>query len=111
MTSEHSRSGRSHLSIEGIEVVPANELEVAYDNTPPEVVENQWNEKTRSVTLQSVRKIKWRRKRVFGVPILRLALGIIAFTMGIAIGSIVVTAIVSKKSRADRFVPPLNFLG
>jgi len=99
-----SWSGRSQLSIEGIEVVPANELEVTYDNSAPEVVANQLNEKKRRVTIRSLQRIEWRRKAC-GVPVLWLVTGIIAFAIGIAIGSVVVSAVVSKESRADRFVP------
>jgi len=114
MASTISWSGRSHLSIEGIEVVPANELEVAYDNSPPEVVAGQWiNEKKRSVALQSLRRkrIDWRRRKVFGVPLLWIAIGVITFGIGIAMGSIVVSSVVSKDSRANRFVPlPCSFL-
>ncbi|KAE9374344.1 hypothetical protein N431DRAFT_481578 [Stipitochalara longipes BDJ] len=87
-------SKRPHFSIEGIEVVPANGLEVAFDNSP-EVVTNQWNEKRKKVTFWRYRRINWRRA-LGGKPLLWIAIGIITFVVGIATGGIVVSAIASK---------------
>jgi hypothetical protein len=79
-----SWSKRSHLSIEGLEVCPANGLEMAFDSSSPEGVLDQWSEKKKrmaacdnqQVTEINRRRMNW-RKKVFGVlPVLWIAIGI-----------------------------------
>jgi hypothetical protein len=50
------------------------------------------------------------RKKVFGVPVLWIAIGITTFAIGIAIGGIAVSAIASKIALPARFVPVSCFL-
>jgi hypothetical protein len=95
MSPKNSWSRKPHFSIGGIEVVPATGLEIPFTSYP-EVFCKPGTEEEKKDVSRRYGNINWRRK-VFGLPIFWVGIGITAFVVGIATGGIIVTAIVSKE--------------